>query len=340
MRHTLIYIASVLLFCCCVDEREQPDTPMGNFEALWTIMDEHYCFFDEKQRAFGVTWNDVYEKYRVRIDDHISNRQLFEVLGDMLAELRDGHVNMASGADMARYWTWQEAYPANVSDSLLRRYLGTDYGIASGLYYRILDDHIGYVRYASFQSAIGDGNIDDVLAALITCDGLIIDIRDNGGGSLNYAERLAAHFAHERTLVGYMQHKTGRGHNDFSSPEALYLEPSSGIRWHKPVCVLTSRGCFSAANEFASMMRQLPCVTLVGDRTGGGAGMPFSSSLPNGWMVRFSACPMYDAQGQCTEHGIDPDIHVDLMEQDAARGFDTIIETARRLIKHQRASQP
>ena len=324
-----------MLICACVDEQEQPNTPMGNFEALWTIMDEHYCFFSEKQQLFGVNWEEIHDKYRVRVNSHMTSSQLFEVLGDMLAELRDGHVNLASGADLARYWTWQEAYPANVSDTLLRRYLGTDYGIASSLYYKILDDHVGYVRYASFQNAIGDGNIDDVLAALITCEGLIIDIRDNGGGTLSYAERLAAHFAHEKTLVGYMQHKTGRGHNDFSTPQELYLEPSSGIRWHKPVCVLTSRGCFSAANEFASMMHQLPGVTLVGDRTGGGAGMPFSSSLPNGWLVRFSACPMFDAHGNCTEQGIDPDIRVDMTEEDATRGFDTIIETARRYITTQ-----
>ena len=28
--------------------------------------------------------------------------------------------------------------------------------------------------------------------------------------------------------------------------------------------------------------------------TGGGSGLPFSSELPNGWSVRFSASPMYE----------------------------------------------
>ena len=32
----------------CVNEDEYPDTAAGNFEALWRIMDEHYCFFDAK----------------------------------------------------------------------------------------------------------------------------------------------------------------------------------------------------------------------------------------------------------------------------------------------------
>ena len=326
------FILALLLFTSCIDEDERPDSPTGNFEALWHIIDEHYCFFDYKQQAYGLDWTDVYAKYRVRISDSMTELQLFEVLTDMLAELRDGHVNLSASYDYGRYWTWKEAYPTNYSDSLERVYLGTDYKIAAGMKYRILDDNIGYIRYESFTSGIGEGNLDDVLSYLILCRGLIIDIRNNGGGDLTYAERLAARFVGERTLVGYIQHKTGKGHNDFSAMEPHYLEPSSNIRWHKPVCLLTNRGVFSAANEFTSMMRALPNVILVGDHTGGGAGLPFSSSLHSGWSVRFSACPMYDAQRQQTEVGIEPDYNVQLDEADIARNRDTIIETARQLL--------
>ena len=146
------------------------------------------------------------------------------------------------------------------------------------------------------------------------------------------AEKLAARFVHEKTLVGYMQHKTGKGHDDFSDMEAQYLEPSSNIRWHKPVCVLTNRSVFSAANEFTSMMHALPNVKIVGDHTGGGSGMPMSSSLPNGWSVRYSACPMYDKNKQQTEFGIEPDYNVQLTDEDTRKGIDTIIEAARKII--------
>ena len=61
--------------------------------------------------------------------------------------------------------------------------------------------------------------------------------------------------------------------------------------------------------------------------------MPFSSSLPCGWSVRFSAVPMYDAQGQSTEFGIDPDYNVSLSDEDMLRGKDTIIEFARKMIR-------
>jgi hypothetical protein len=224
-----------------VDTEERNDSPTGNFEALWTILDEHYCFFDYKQKEYGLDWNNVYTKYKARVNNNMSTAQLFEVLCDMLGELRDGHVNLSSSLDYGRYWKWQENYPYNYSDSLIRHYLGTDYKIASGLRYRVLDDNIGYIRCASFESSIGEGNLDEALSYLLLCRGLIIDLRGNGGGDLTTAERLAGRFVQEKTLVGYMQHKTGAGHNDFSEMKAMYLEPSSNVRWHKKVCVLTNR---------------------------------------------------------------------------------------------------
>ena len=335
IRKTVFPFFCLLLALClgCVDEEEYADTPQGNFEALWKIIDEHYCFLDYKQHEYGLDWQAVYHKYKVRVDPDMTDLQLFEVLTQMLAELRDGHVNLSASHDYGRYWSWYEDYPANFSDSLYRLYMGTDYKIAAGLDYRILDDNIGYIRYESFSYGIGEGNLDEVLMSMMLCQGLIIDIRGNGGGDLTNAEKLAARFCQEKTLVGYSQHKTGKGHSDFSTMEPLYLEPSQNVRWHKPVVVLTNRHVYSAANEFAMYMKALPQVKMVGDHTGGGAGMPFSSSLPCGWSVRFSAVPTYDAQRQSTEFGIDPDYHVDMTSDDFQKGRDTILEFARQLLR-------
>jgi C-terminal processing protease CtpA/Prc len=89
---------------------------------------------------------------------------------------------------------------------------------------------------------------------------------------------------------------------------------------------------YSAANEFVKYMKAMGhCV--VGDTTGGGSGMPFSAELPNGWSIRFSACPMYDVNGICTEEGVEPDVKVGITDEDFAKGVDTIIETARQLLR-------
>ena len=321
-------LLALVLFTSCIREEEYADNPRGNFEALWKIMDEHYCFFTQK----NIDWNAIHSKYAPQVDDGMTSAQLFEVLAKMIGELKDGHVNLYSSFDVGRNWSWHENYPSNFSDTLYNKYIGTDYKIAGPLRYRVLDDNIGYLRCASFDGAIGSGNLDNVLSDFAPCNGLIIDIRDNSGGLLTDAETFAARFTNEEILVGYMQHKTGTGHNDFSSLEEQRLKPSNGVRWQKRVILLTNRQVYSAANEFTKYMKCCPQVTIVGDQTGGGAGLPYTSELPNGWGVRFSACPMYDRNKQSTEFGIAPDHQVNLTQEDLLRGKDTIIEYARELL--------
>ncbi len=101
--------------------------------------------------------------------------------------------------------------------------------------------------------------------------------------------------------------------------------------------VLSNRGCFSAANDFVNVMKHAPNAKVVGDKTGGGSGLPFSSELPNGWTIRFSASPIYDINKNHIEFGIEPDISVELLKEDKDKGRDTIIEKARELIKKSNA---
>ncbi len=332
MRKALNILVVFLLpfaITACVSEEEYDDSPQGNFEALWRIMDEHYCFFTEK----GIDWDSIHTVYKPQFNNGMTESQQLEVLGKMLAELRDGHVNLYASFDYSRYWGFHENYPSNYSDSLVRIYLGTDYRISNGMRYRVLDDNIGYLRVPTFENAFGAGNLDEILLYFQPCLGLIIDLRDNGGGMLTSAETLAARFTDKEMLVGYMRHKTGKGHDDFSSLEKQTLKPGKGIRWHKPVVVLVNRSVFSAANEFVKYMRHFPEVIIVGDRTGGGAGLPFSSELPNGWSIRFSACPIYDSDMRSTENGMEPDVSVGLSSGDISRGTDSMIEKAREIIR-------
>ncbi len=338
MKRTIIHIfisllTPLLVFASCIREEAYENTPEGNFEALWKIIDEQYCFLDYKQEEYGLDWDEVYARYKKRITPDMPSAGLFEVLGDMLAELRDGHVNLYSSGDVARYWKWFEDYPANFNDSVQKLYLGTDYKIASGLKYKILDDNIGYIYYESFSSPIGNGNIDQTLYDMAVCDGLIIDVRNNGGGTLTNASKLASRFTNEKVLTSYILHKTGKGHSDFSKPEPVYLEPSDRIRWQKKVAVLTNRQSYSATNDFVNCMKLLPGVTVIGDYTGGGSGLPMSSELPNGWSIRFSSSPHLNAEKNHIEFGIGPDIRVNMQMQDLLRNKDTIIETARAFLK-------
>ena len=337
MRRFALYILALVIALttsACIDEDDYDNSAKGNIEALWKIMDQHYCFFDYKKDIIGVDWDEVHQRYLAQANEKMTKAQLFEVCSNMLAELKDGHVNLYASHDMGRNWSFKEDHPNNFDENLVNDYyLGTDYSIAAGLSYKLLEDNVGYVRCESFSEALGNGNISDALYRLELCDGLIIDVRNNPGGNLTTSRRLASHFTNKKTLVGYIYHKTGKGRNDFSNEEEENIEPAQGIRWQKPVIVLANRSTYSAANDFVKCMKVMPNVTIVGDTTGGGSGMPMSSEIPAGWSVRYSAVVMLDKDHKHTEFGVAPDIQVDMTTTDHENNHDTIIETARAMLR-------
>lgn len=337
MKHiSSFFTVFVLLFVtagCHKVDRFDNDVE-GNFDALWKIVDEHYCFFEEK----GIDWDAVYRQYRPMVKPEMSSRELFDVCADMLAELRDGHTNLSSWFDVSYYRKWWSDYPQNYNARIIEQYyFNFNYHRAGGLTYGILPQNVGYIRYDSFNSPVGEGNLDAVLSNFAACSGVIIDVRDNGGGSLENVKPFASRFVTEKTLLGYISHKTGPGHKDFSEPFAYYVEPAEKgrVMWGKPVVVLVNRSTFSAANNFVSVMKNIDHALIVGSRTGGGSGMPFSSELPCGWGIRFSACSITDKDGNWTEFGVDPSpgCVVDLDPADEAKGVDTMLDFAVNLLQ-------
>ena len=323
----LCLLVLVLSMVACSHEEPYMGTSSENFDALWKIIDEHYCYLDEK----GIDWEETGRKYREMIQPEMTQPEFFDLLASMLDELQDGHVNLISPFNTSSYKGWWLPYPTDFSYRTLRQYyLDYDYYTTSGMIYKILPSGAAYIYIPSFSNQIGDTSLDWVLALLSECPVLILDIRDNGGGLLTDIDTLVGRFITEEITGGYIRHKTGPGHNDFSDPYPIVYKPAvrGRIMWDKPILLLTNRSCFSAANDFTSVMKELPQVTVIGARTGGGGGMPFTSSLPCGWAVRFSACPITDARGISIESGIEPDIEVHCTDAGLASGIDAILDAA------------
>ncbi|NDV64152.1 S41 family peptidase [Bacteroides sp. 224] len=325
-KHLVKFLFLILLtpLSGCVGEHSYADTPEGNFEELWKILDEGYCFFDYKQ----IDWDYIHEIYKEQIYPAMSENELFDTLSQMLNELKDGHVNLMGDSYHSGYMGFMNGYQDNFNWSVLRNYLDTNSRKADDAEYVILRDNIAYVYISNFSETVTYSAMNTMFNYIRNCDGLIIDIRNNGGGTITNATKVASCFTDKKILSGYILHKTGKGRNDFSAPQPIYLNPSSDIIWLKNVVVLTNRRTYSAANHFVNVMKCLPHVTIIGDTSGGGSGLPFTSELPNGWQVRFSASPILSIKKEHTEFGVEPDIHVDMEEEDEKKGVDTIIESA------------
>lgn len=338
----ILAIAAIAGLTACHDVPEYTDDPYGNFDALADIVGNRYCFFKEKD----IDWKELCRQYRAKITPETRQLELFQICSELLDHLEDGHVNLASRFDTSYYRKWWSDYPQDFNLRTLQQYyLGFDYMQTTGISYKMLDEDIAYMYYPSFSSPVSATNLDYILAILSQSKGLIIDIRNNGGGMLSNIGTLVGRFITEKTLGGYIRHKTGPAPDAFSDPYPVEYDPAGDKRVNylgKPVLVLTNRSCFSAANDFVSVMKTLPQVRIVGARTGGGGGLPFSSELPNGWSVRFSACPINDSEDRTTEFGIEPSpgCEVHCTDQRLADGIDDILDFAIALLRAQFLPEP
>ncbi|MBC8110825.1 MAG: peptidase S41, partial [Verrucomicrobia bacterium] len=298
---------------------------LANFDLLWQTLDEKYTYFTYK----NIDWQALRNKYRPLAAAAKDEEALFQVMGDLLYELKDGHVNLYSYFDISRNWEWYLPYPPNFDFNVLERnYLGDDYQIAGAFRTKIIRN-TGYIYYGSFQSPVTSLTIRELLQKYKQANvkGIIIDIRDNGGGSLGTADLIIQHFLSQKTLIGYTRYKNGPAHDDFTEYFPTELEPTSETFTGK-VVLLTNRSVFSAANYFAAALSQLPNVTIIGDQTGGGGGAPITAELQIGWRVRYSGTQLFNADKEHLEPGVVPDIKLDISQADQINGKDTILERA------------
>ncbi len=333
LRYFSIIFSSLLLFLtACHDTPDYKDDPIGNFDALADIVANRYCYFEEK----GIDWKAVCAKHRAKVKPETSQIELFKIMSDLLDELQDGHVNLSSRFSTSYYRKWWSDYPQDFNLRTLQQYyLDFDYMSVSGMNYKMLPDSIGYIYCPSFSNQISETSLDYVFAVLYGVEkakGMIIDIRNNGGGLLTNINTLVGRFIDKEICGGYIRHKTAPEPKAFSEPYKITFKPAdhTHIRYQGPIIVLTNRSCYSAANNFVAVMKSLPNVRICGARTGGGGGLPFSSELPNGWAIRFSACPITDSEDKPTEFGIDPSpgYEVHCTEEELAQGKDAILDFA------------
>ena len=102
---------------------------------------------------------------------------------------------------------------------------------------------------------------------LANVDALIIDLRQNGGGSPSMIQLLSSYFFEEPTHLNSFER---RGQEQIDQFWTLPHVPGKKLL-DVPLFVLTSPSTFSAAEEFTYNMKNLGRATIIGQTTGGGA---------------------------------------------------------------------
>lgn len=283
-------------------------SPEEIFEQAWTFTDQEYAFFDFK----NINWDSVKQVYEPKISNEMGEEALFDTLANMLYLLRDGHVNLQSEFNRSRNWSWYINAPDNFNRFLLeRKYFKNNQRIA-GPFTSYQFDSIAYVYYGSFSNGWEQGSIQSIFNEAKDQKALIIDIRNNFGGSLGNVYGLGSYLVDESTALAKRRNKNGPEHDAFSEYENLEFSPADTLRFtDKPVVLLVNRKSYSASNFFATCLSALPNVTIMGDTTGGGGGAPSYTELSNGWSLRVSATQLYTLNDFNTEDGLPPDIYVD-----------------------------
>lgn len=321
------WVILLVLFVSCEDvlfEEEKADTPVTNFEHLWEAANERYSFFELK----GIDWEEYYRVNRPRVNDSMSDIELFDMLAEMLNSLRDGHVNLVSPFNISRFdidFLGADNFEWRI---IKENYIGDDYLITGPFSHDFLaDGEVGYIRYGSFQSPISNFDMAFVLSRYRNTRGLIIDLRENGGGSVSNIYRLLNSFQQEPVFLYTSQIKSGPGREDFTTAADVFTEPELPF-YERPIVVLTDRQSYSASSIFTLGARSMPNMTVIGDTTGGGLGLPNGGQLPNGWTYRFSITRTIDPQGNNFENGVPPDIVSIMTDEERINGVDRVIEDA------------
>lgn len=323
----LLSILILLSSCEKIFFKKKGDTinAVENFEYLWKEVDSRYSFFDYK----NIDWNTVHTKYAPLVYDGMTEDSLFNVMGAMLTELRDGHTNLISPFNISRFY-FQFQGMENIDERVVSEfYLGTD-AVSTGPFRHnfLHNKEVGYIRFPSFTGTVDELNLDYVIRRYKDTKGIIFDIRQNGGGAGIDIYNILARFIDEKTTLYRVRNKTGPGHNEFGEPDDHIISPSPNRKYLKKVILLTDRGTFSAGSYLTLGAKNISNILIMGDTTGGGLGLPNGGQLPNGWIYRCSVTQTLDLYGNNYENGIPPDKRVLVDKGNLANGVDDVIETA------------
>lgn len=174
---------------------------------------------------------------------------------------------------------------------------------ASNIKSEVMEGNIGYIKLVMFDSEIASyfrRNLDGLLSKGIK--GLIIDLRDNPGGSYEQVVEIADSLLPEGTIV-YTEDRSGKKQYKMSNKAGLDL----------PLVILTNGNSASASEILAGAVKDNGRGTLVGTKTFGKGLVQELKMLDDGSGIKVTISRYFTPSGVCIQGvGIKPDIEIDV----------------------------
>ncbi len=202
--------------------------------------------------------------------------------------------------------------------------------------FSVIENNIGYLVLNSFGSNTFNEKFLKILPEIHKTNGLIIDIRNNGGGNSNQG------WAVLKQLTSKAFKTTNWSTRSYSPTSRAWQQGQSwdvntGSIWsatpntvyNKPVNLLISARTFSAAEDMAVVFDAMNRGKLIGTATGGSTGQPLLFNLPGGGSAR--VCVKRDTYPNGKEFvgvGVLPNIHVTTTQQAIIDKKDLVLKAA------------
>jgi hypothetical protein len=198
--------------------------------------------------------------------------------------------------------------------------------------------NVGYVYVWDWYTATTSQLFHDAIYDLRhnhNVDGLVIDVRMNWGGYIEYANGgLSQLFGFDPTSnMSVALRSSPSDHMSFSfSPTWFQFTPSTDP-FDRPIAMLIGPGCQSAGDDNAFRMRFHPMVRSFGKPTNGGFHGPTyaGQSFSDAWFYEFPRNVMYSnvpGEGYLIHKGVKPDEEVWLTRDGVANGKDDVVNRA------------
>jgi carboxyl-terminal processing protease len=195
-----------------------------------------------------------------------------------------------------------------------------------------LEQGLAYVRLSSF----GENTIGDLRASLRTLlaehpDGLILDLRGNGGGYLDAAVDVASEFIDDGVIL---TERFG------DARQEVYRSNGDGLAPEIPLVVLIDAGSASASEIVAGAIQDHGRGWLVGEPSFGKGSVQNWHPLDGGsGAVRVTIARWFTPDGRSIEDGgLTPDVEVGFTDEDAAAGRDPQLDRAVEVLLAQAAT--